>query len=166
MLLYPDLYFKNVQSIDLAELSASKIKGIILDVDNTLIDYKLTMPDGIKDWVGEAKRRDFKICILSNSNKKEKVSKVAKELGLEYLLNAKKPMKNGYKKALKILDLPNKECVAIGDQLFTDVIGANRMKIVSAYVEPINKREYWYTKWKRPIEECILKMYKRNNGRK
>ena len=51
--------------------------------------------------------------------------------------------------------------MAIGDQVFTDVIGANKMKIQSLYVEPINKKEYWYTMWKRPIEALILNIYKK-----
>lgn len=160
MLLYPNLYYKNVQSIDLDELYKLKIKGIILDVDNTLIDYKRIMPSEIKSWVTEAKNRNFKVCILSNSNKKDKISKVADELELEYIMAAKKPAKSGYRKILNLLKLSPEECAAVGDQVFTDVIGANRMKINSIYVEPINKKEYWYTKWKRPIEEWILNSYK------
>lgn len=161
MLLYPNFYYKNVQSINLEELDKIGIKGIILDVDNTLIDYKRIMPDGIKEWVKSAKEKKFKVCILSNSNRKDKISKVAEDLDIEYLMCAKKPMKSGYIKALDMLKLPSEKCIAIGDQVFTDVIGANRMKIVSAYVEPINEKEYWYTKWKRPIEAWILNAYKR-----
>ena len=129
MLLYPKFYYKNVQSIDLNMLYDIGIRGIILDVDNTLIDYKEVMPDGIKEWVTEAKNKDFRICILSNSNNKEKVSKVAEILNLEYIMSATKPLKRGFKKAIKLLNLKPEECVAIGDQVFTDVIGANKMKI-------------------------------------
>ena len=161
MLLYPKFYYENVQSIDLEELDKVGIKGIILDVDNTLIDYKRIMPQGIKEWVDEAKNKSFKVCILSNSNRKDKISKVAEDLNLEYIMYAKKPMKSGYVKVLKMLELPAEKCIAVGDQVFTDVIGANRMNIVSAYVEPINLKEYWYTKWKRPIEAWILNCYKK-----
>ena len=160
MLLYPKYYYKNVQSIDLEELYKAKIKGIILDVDNTLIDYKRIMPEEIKEWVKEAKNKSFKVCILSNSNKKDKIEKVASDLELKYIMSAKKPFRVGYIKVLRLLNLEPEECVAVGDQVFTDVIGANRMNINSVYVEPINKKEYWYTKWKRPIEEWILNKYK------
>ena len=162
MLLYPKFYYEKVQSIDLNELYKLGIRGIILDVDNTLIDYKRIMPEGIIEWVNEAKKLDFKVCILSNSNKKDKVSKVAADLEIEYLMSAKKPIKSGYKKALKLLELSPESCVAIGDQIFTDVIGANRMNINSIYVDPINTKEFWYTKWKRPIEAWILNCYKKN----
>lgn len=160
MLFYPKFYYKNVQSINLDELYKLGIRGIILDVDNTLIDYQRVMPSGIKEWVNDAKKRNFKVCILSNSNKKDKISKVAGDLKLEYLMSAKKPVKSGYIKALDLLNLSAEKCVAVGDQIFTDVIGANRMKINSIYVEPINTKEFWYTKWKRPIEAWILKRYK------
>ena len=161
MLLYPKFYYERVQSINLEELYKIGIRGIILDVDNTLIDYKRIMPEGIEEWVDKAKKMNFKVCILSNSNRKDKISKVAKDLSLEYLMMAKKPAKSGYFKALKLLNLEPEKCVAIGDQVFTDVIGANRMNIYSIYVEPINLKEYWYTKWKRPIEAWILNCYKK-----
>ena len=166
MLLYPKLYYKNVQSIDLDELDRLKIRGIILDVDNTLIDYKRIMPDEVKTWIEKAKNRNFKVCILTNSNRKDKVTKVASKLNLDYIMAAKKPSKCGYIKVLDLLKLKPEECVAVGDQIFTDVIGANRMKINSIYVEPINKMEYWYTKWKRPIEAIILNNYKSKLERK
>lgn len=161
MLLYPKFYYKNVQSIDLEELYKLGIRGIILDVDNTLIDYKRIMPEGIKEWVEMAKSKSFKVCILSNSNRKDKIKKVSEDLNIEYVMSAKKPAKSGYVKVLEMLRLPAEKCVAVGDQVFTDVIGANRMKIASAYVEPINEKEYWYTKWKRPIEAWILNAFKR-----
>ena len=163
MLLYPKLYYKNVQSINLDELYNLGIKGIILDVDNTLIDKEKVMPEGIVEWVETAKSKNFKVCILSNSNKKEKIETVAKKLNIDYLMFAKKPMKSGFKNALKLLNLNANECAAVGDQLFTDVLGANIMKINSIYVEPINENEYWYTKWKRPIEGLFLKRYMKGN---
>lgn len=161
MLLYPKFCYKNVQSIDLNLLYSLGIRGIILDVDNTLIDYKMVMPDGIKEWVKNAKNMGFKVCILSNSNKKEKVSSVAKILDLKYIMYGQKPFKKGFISALNLIGIPAEKCVAVGDQIFTDVIGANNMNINSIYVDPINKKEFWYTKWKRPIEAVILNSYKK-----
>ena len=166
MIFYPVFYYKNVQSIDLDVLIGHNIKGIILDVDNTLIDYNKVMPKDIVKWVQSAKDKGFKMCILSNSNKKGKVSKVANDLQLDYLMYAQKPFKKGFLKALDLLKLPAQECVAVGDQIFTDVIGANRMHIYSLYVEPINKKEYWYTAWKRPIEAIVIKKYLNKCNRK
>lgn len=156
MVLFPDMYYKNVQSIDLKDLEEKEIKGIAIDVDNTLIDYNQVVSDEVIDWVNKAKDAGYKICILSNSNNKSKVEKVANTLGLDYIMVAKKPFKTGFKKVLKHLELSEKDVAVIGDQVFTDVLGANRMNMISIYVEPINKKEYWYTSWKRPIEAFIL----------
>lgn len=156
MILFPDMYYKNVQSIDLKDLEEKNIKGIAIDVDNTLIDYNQVVSSEIIEWVKKIKNAGYKICILSNSNNKEKVEKVATTLELDYIMVARKPFKTGFKKILKIFELPKENVAVIGDQVFTDVLGANRMDMFSIYVEPINKKEYWYTKWKRPIEAFIL----------
>ena len=163
MLLYPNYYFENVQSIPFDIFSKKGIKGIILDVDNTLIDYSIAMPTEIKNWVKSAKEAGFKICILSNSSKEEKVSFVAHELMLDYFMSAKKPLKRGFKKVLQYLGYRPEECVAIGDQIFTDVLGANLMHISSIYVKPMNATEHWYTKWKRPFEAIILRKFLRRD---
>ena len=156
MVSFPDMYYKNVQSIDLDILAKKGVKGIAIDVDNTLIDYSQIVSTEVIEWVSKVKESGYKICILSNSNNKNKVKKVADVLGLDYIMVAKKPLKTGFKKVLKHLELPNENVAVIGDQVFTDVLGANRMNMISIYVEPINKKEYWYTSWKRPIEAFIL----------
>ena len=156
MILYPKLYYKNVQSVDIAELKEHGVKGIAIDIDNTLIDYKQEVSDDVAKWVDDVRNSDIKICILSNSNNKAKVTKVANRLNLDYIMLAKKPLKCGFKKVLKKLDMEPASVASIGDQVFTDVLGANMMNMVSVYVEPINKKEYWYTKWKRPLESYIL----------
>lgn len=156
MVLFPDMYYKNVQSIELKELEENGVKGIAIDVDNTLIDYTQEVSDEVIEWVKKVKEAGYKICILSNSNNKNKVEKVANILNLNYIMVAKKPFKTGFKKVLKQLNLAEENVAVIGDQVFTDILGANRMNMISIYVEPINKKEYWYTKWKRPIEAFIL----------
>jgi predicted HAD superfamily phosphohydrolase YqeG len=65
----------------------------------------------------------------------------------------------GYIKGAKVLELPISEIAMVGDQILTDVVGANGVHMHSIYVRPINKKEYWYTAWKRPIEDFILKHY-------
>lgn len=156
MLLFPKLYFHNVQSINVEDFTQNGIKGIALDVDNTLIDYTKVLSAQVIEWVNRIKSAGIKICILSNSNNTKKVGTVANTLGLDYIMIAKKPLKSGFKKAIAKLELKPEEIAVIGDQVFTDVLGANRMNMFSIYVEPINKKEYWYTKWKRPIESFIL----------
>ncbi|MBO5142489.1 MAG: YqeG family HAD IIIA-type phosphatase [Clostridia bacterium] len=157
--LKPDLIYKGVQYIELDELKKRGIEGILLDIDNTLIDYRKEVSEEIANWVKDAKKQGFKMCILSNSNKLEKITKVAKKVEMEYISFAKKPSKSGFLKAAKLLNIENNKIAMVGDQVFTDVLGANKVNMLSIYVEPINKKEYWYTKWKRPIEALILKYF-------
>ena len=159
MIFYPKGYFNKVSEISLEYLKENKIKGLILDVDNTLIDYYRNISEETINWANSLKENGIKMCILSNSNKKEKVKEVAGKLGLEYSYFGMKPLKRGFKKAKKMLALENNEIAAVGDQIFTDVIGSNRMKMFSILVEPIEEKDILVTLIKRPIENYIKKQY-------
>lgn len=159
MIFYPKGYFNKVSEITLEYLKENNIKGLILDVDNTLIDYYKNISEDTIKWVNSLKKSEIKICILSNSNKQEKVKDVASKLNLDYMYFAMKPLKRGFKKAKKLLDLENEEIAAVGDQIFTDVVGANRMKMFSILVEPIKEKDIFVTLLKRPIENYIKKKY-------
>lgn len=163
MIFYPKGYFKKVSEISLEYLKENNIKGLILDVDNTLIDYYKNISEETINWAKTLKQNGIKMCILSNSNKEEKVKDVASKLELEYTYFGMKPFKKGFKKAIKMLDLKNNEIAAVGDQIFTDVIGANRMGIYSILVEPIAEKDIFVTLIKRPIENYIKKKYMENN---
>ncbi len=157
--LKPDLIYKGVPAIEYEVLKERKIEGILLDIDNTLIDYTQKLSDEIISWVKEAKKQGFKLCILSNSNKMDKIIPIAERLEVKYVSFAKKPAKAGFLRAAQLLNLKACQIAMVGDQVFTDVLGANRVGMVSIYVEPINTKEYWYTKWKRPIESAILNAF-------
>ena len=159
MIFYPKGYFNKVSEISLEYLKENSIQGLILDVDNTLIDYYKNMSEETINWANNLKQNGIKMCILSNSDKKEKVKEVASKLGLEYTYFGMKPLKRGFKKAKKMLDLENTQIAAVGDQIFTDVIGANRMKMHSILVEPIKEKDMFVTLVKRPIENYIKKKY-------
>jgi len=159
MIFYPNGYFNKVSKISLEYLKENNIKGLILDVDNTLIDYYKNISKDTVNWVNNLKQNGIKLCILSNSNKKEKVKEVAIKLGLEYTYFGTKPLKRGFKKAKEMLNLENNEIAAVGDQIFTDVLGSNRMKMFSILVEPIEEKDIWVTVLKRPIENYIKKKY-------
>jgi len=160
MILYPNGYFNKVSDITLDYIKRNSIKGLILDVDNTLIDYYRNMSEDTITWVNELKQNGIKMCILSNSNKKDKIVEVASKLKIEnYSYFEKKPLKSGFKKAKKMLKLEVHEIAVVGDQIFTDVLGANRMKMHSILVEPIQEKDMLATLVKRPIEKYIKKKY-------
>lgn len=159
MILYPNLYCKNVMAITMDILQKNNIKGLILDVDNTLIDIDRNMDSRVKEWVDELKKDGIKMCIVSNTNKVDKVKKVSETLDLPYFYFAKKPFKGGFKKAKELLQLEYENIAAVGDQIMTDVVGANRCKIFSILVEPISEKDIFITKVKRPIERLIINRY-------
>ncbi len=166
MTVYPKGFFKRITDIDYKYLKDNNILGLILDVDNTLINYNEELSEDIINWIDMQKKNKIKMCILSNSNKVKKIQKVANKLELEYIYFAMKPFKNGFNRALRILNLKNENVAVIGDQIFTDVIGANRMKMHSILVEPIEKKDIFITVLKRPIENMIKHRYIRKKENK
>lgn len=166
MKLYPNLYLANVKEITLEILKENKIKGLILDVDNTLIDYDKNLIEGAKKWCDNLKQNGIKICILSNTNKVKKVETVAKILDLEYIYFAHKPNKKGFYKAQELLGLKPNEIATVGDQVFTDVLGGNRVGMFTILTKPIDKRDIAITKIKRPFEKVVIKKYLKNKGEK
>ena len=159
--LYPNLYLKKVEDIKIETLIKNKIKLIILDVDNTLIDYYKNLSEEVIKWAKEMKGQGIKLYILSNTNNKEKVKNVAEELDIQYKNFAMKPLKKGFKFIEKQTNIKPENIAVVGDQIFTDVLGGNRSNMFTILVDPIdNKKEYWYTAWKRPIENKIKKNHK------
>ena len=166
MILYPNAHFNNVREITIDFLKNNKINALILDVDNTLIDYdKNLSPDTIK-WAEDLKENKIKLYILSNTNKQEKVKEVAKKLQVEYIYFAKKPLKSGFRKIQKILKEESKNIGVVGDQIFTDVVGGNRCKMFTILVEPIAEKDIWITLIKRPIENAIKRKYMKKQEQK
>lgn len=164
--LYPNLYLKRVEDITIEILIKNKIKLLILDVDNTLIDYYKKLSENIISWAKEMKGQGIKLYILSNTNDKKKVEEVANKLKIEYKHFAMKPLKRGFKYIQKQINIKPENIGVVGDQIFTDIIGGNRSKMFTILVDPIdNKKDYWYTAWKRPIENKIKKKYKIEEGK-
>lgn len=159
--LYPNLYFKKVEDIKIEILIKNKIKLLILDVDNTLIDYYKILSENVINWAKEMKGQGIKLYILSNTNNEEKVKTVAKKLDIKYKHFAMKPLKRGFKYVQKETNIKPQNIAVVGDQIFTDVLGGNRSKMFTILVDPINnEKDYWYTAWKRPIENKIKNKYK------
>ncbi len=166
MNLYPDLYLDSVKNINAELLKKNNIKGLILDVDNTLIDYYKNLVNGAEKWCEELKNEGIKCIIVSNSHNKDKISTVAEKLNIDYIMFAKKPFKTGFKKALKELELDAGSVAVVGDQLSTDIWGAKRMKMFSILVKQVDKKDIFVTKVKRPIENAIIRNYLKKKGAK
>ena len=164
MILYPKQHFNNVREIKIEFLKENQIKALILDVDNTLIDFDRNLAEETIQWAEDLKEQGIKLYILSNSNKKEKVKTVAEKLKIEYEYFGKKPLKTGFKKVQKKLDEKAENIGVVGDQIFTDVLGGNICKMFTILVEPIAEKDIWITLLKRPIENAIKNKYKQRKG--
>ena len=163
--LYPNLYLKKVEDITIETLIKNKIKLLILDVDNTLIDYYKKLSEEVIKWTKEMKGQGIKLYILSNTNDEKKVEEVAKKLEIQYKHFAMKPLKKGFKYIEKQTNIKPENIAVVGDQIFTDILGGNRSKMFTILVEPINReKDYWYTAWKRPIENKIKQKYTEKTG--
>lgn len=165
MNLYPNLYVQKVEDITIEKLIKNKIKVLILDVDNTLIDYYKNLSDNIINWAKEMKGQGIKLYILSNTNNKQKVIYVAEKLDIPYKHFAMKPLKKGFRYIEKKINVKAENIAVIGDQIFTDILGGNRCKMFTILVDPIDKKkDFWYTAWKRPIENKIKEKFKTKEG--
>ncbi len=155
MKIYPKGYFNKVENITIEYLIQNQIKVLILDVDNTLIDYYQNLSSSVIQWAKSLKQQGIKLYILSNTNNKEKVEKVAKQIEIPYKNFAMKPFKKGFLQIQKETQEKPEEIAVVGDQIFTDILGGNRCHMHTILVDPINPKDYWYTAWKRPIENKI-----------
>ncbi len=164
MSIYPRCYFNKITDIGIETFKDNGIEAIILDVDNTLLDFDLNVVEGLEEWFRVLSENNIKALIVSNSNKTDKIEKVASLLNIEYIKFALKPLKTGLKKAQKKLGIENQKIAVIGDQIFTDVIGANRCKMFSILVKPLNEKDLWMTRFKRPIENFVIKKYLKSRG--
>ena len=166
MNLYPKELLNSVEEITIELIKKNKLKALILDVDNTLIDYDKNLSEEKITWAKSLKGQGVKLYILSNSNKKEKVEAVANKLEIPYVLFAKKPSKKGFLKIQNELKLKPEEIGVVGDQIFTDIIGGNRCNMFTILVEPVDKKDLLITAWKRPLEEKIKRNFKKHKGEK
>ena len=159
-MLLPKSYIKNVGELDLDKLWQEGKRGIICDIDNTLCrDEQFEVEAFAVDFVKKAKEKGFKICLMSN-NGKARVEPVAKFLDCPFHYKAHKPKKEAYLTCLEKMGICPENAVMVGDQLFTDILGANRMGIYSVLVRPIDKKEIVGIRLKRPFEKIVLIFYK------
>ncbi len=151
------MYVDSICNIDLRKLKKTKkIKGIIVDLDNTLVAWgKNEIDNKIIDWVEEAKKLGLKICIVSNTNSK-RVAEFAKIFNIPYHSKYFKPFSIAFNNGLKILDTKKSETVVIGDQIFTDIFGGNRLKLLTILVVPIVKKDSIGTFLHRNFEKIII----------
>lgn len=157
-LLTPDLHVDSVLDLDLEKVKANNIKGLIIDIDNTLVSWELKYAsDKTKEWLLNLEKEGFKVCLVSN-NTEDRVVTFNEKLKLPAIHRAAKPRIGAFKKAMEIMGTEVSNTAIIGDQIFTDVLGGNRMNIFTILVVPIEGKEFWWTTFVRKVERHVLKL--------
>lgn len=157
--------YKTVYDIDYNKLYEEGKRIILMDIDNTLIPYDVVSPEQkLIDLINQIINIGFRIVFISN-NHKRRVEPFARLFNSDYVYSAWKPMKKGYKRALKFTKHKHiNEIIAIGDQVMTDVLGANKVGIRCILVKPLKiVNEKWYTKLNRRVENRIIGKLKKNH---
>lgn len=159
----PNSYVKSVFEINIDELANNGVKGIITDLDNTLVGWDVKTPTiEIKEWFKKAKEAGITITIVSNNNE-QRVSSFSKDLEVDFLFKARKPMGKAFKKAINHMQIKPEETVVVGDQMLTDVFGGNRNGLFTIMVVPVKRTDGFITKFNRMIERRLLNHFK-NKG--
>ncbi|WP_072887967.1 YqeG family HAD IIIA-type phosphatase [Ornithinibacillus halophilus] len=157
----PNEHVKSIFEIKPSLLKEKGIKGIITDLDNTLVawDVRSATPEVI-EWFQSMKDHDIKVTIISN-NKEERVKFFSEPLGSPYVFSARKPLRRAFKKAAVEMGLEREEIVVIGDQLLTDVLGGNSAGLYTILVVPIVETDEKITRINRTIERRILRYFRK-----
>lgn len=155
-LFIPDIYQQSIYTIDYKKLHKNGIKCLLFDLDNTIAPYNTLEPDQKVKELFARLENDFKIIIISNNNK-NRLRPFKEKLNVDTAYSSKKPFKGKYKKILELYKFKVSEVACIGDQLLTDILGANRMGFTSILVNRIAKYETIFTRINRFFESFILK---------
>ena len=160
-ILMPYRVFDSVRDLTLEQLAQLDIRGLIIDVDNTLTPPNAMQPsDGVTQWLCMLHQNDVRVVLLSN-NSHTRVEPFAKKLGLPFLANALKPLPFGIHRALKLMQLPKSQVAVLGDQIFTDIAGANLSGIRGILVKPVHEKETAFFRFKRRLEQPAIDRYYR-----
>ncbi len=152
----PDYVFDSVADIPLDFFEHEDIKALILDLDNTLTTHNNPEPDPERyGWFMRLVNSELKMIIVSN-NHPERVKPFAEFLGLDFVPDGKKPLPKGYNEACRRLNIPKKNIAAVGDQIFTDVMGCKAAGIRSIFVFPIEPETGFWFRVKRKLEKPLL----------
>lgn len=161
---YPDDYVASTYVIDFDKLYTEGYRGLIFDIDNTLVPHGAPADQRTIRLFEMLRRIGFDTCLISN-NQEPRVKPFAEKVGSKYVYNAHKPSTKNYKKAMELMSTDEKNTIFIGDQLFTDVWGAKRTGIESILVKPIHPKEEIQIVLKRYLEKIVLYFYKRDKKR-
>ncbi len=160
---YPDARAASSYEIDYASWYREGIRGVIFDIDNTLVMHGAPATPEAVALFQKLRNIGLDTCLISN-NKAERVAPFAEAVGSRFMSKASKPSRRGYMEAMRLMGTNRNNTLFVGDQLFTDVWGANRCGIRTVLVHPIDPHEEIQIVLKRFLEKPVLWMYERKKA--
>ena len=155
---FPDRYVVSAYVIDFEKLYEEGYRGLIFDIDNTLVPHGAPADARAEALFKRLKKRGFRCCLISN-NQEPRVKMFNEKIQVDYVYDAHKPSTKNYIKAMEIMGTDRNNTVFVGDQLFTDVWGAKRTGIANILVKPIHPKEEFQIVLKRYLEKIVLDFY-------
>ena len=155
---FPDEYLDSAYAVDYEKLYQQGYRGVLFDIDNTLVPHGAPADKRARELFQRLKKLGFSCCLVSN-NKKKRVEPFAREVGVKYIEMAAKPSRRGYQRAMERLGTNPGNTVFIGDQLFTDILGAKNAGLKNILVKPIHPKEEIQVVLKRYLEKFVLHFY-------
>lgn len=162
---FPEEQAESAYEIAYDELFRQGYRGVIFDIDNTLVEHGADADERAVKLFQRLKKTGWKSCLLSN-NKEERVKRFNREIHTQYIYKAGKPSKKGYYEAMKRMGTRPENTVFVGDQLFTDVWGAKRAGLKNILVKPIDPREEIQIVLKRRLERIVLYFWRKEQKKK
>lgn len=157
----PDQHVKSIFEIQPESLKEKGIKGIITDLDNTLVEWdRPSATPKLIEWFDNMRKHEILVTIVSN-NIEKRVKAFSDPLQIPFIFQARKPMGRAFNKALKEMGLKKGETVVIGDQLLTDVLGGNRSGFHTILVVPVAQTDGFVTRFNRKVERRILNWFRK-----
>lgn len=157
----PTQHAKDIFEITPESLMENGIKGVITDLDNTLVEWdRPNATPRLVKWLEEMKNSNIKITIVSNNNE-SRVKAFSEPLDIPFISAARKPFRRAFNQALQQMALKKEETVVIGDQLLTDVLGGNRGGFRTILVVPVAQTDGFFTRFNRMVERRILNWFQK-----
>ncbi|OLN32228.1 YqeG family HAD IIIA-type phosphatase [Desulfosporosinus metallidurans] len=157
----PTLQAPSLDLISVEQLVRDGIRGLIIDLDNTMTPWNdVNVGPKVAEWFIRVKDAGIQACVVSNNKKRQRVAVVAERVGIPFVFRATKPRRKAFKAGMDLLGTGQKDTAVIGDQLFTDILGGNRLGLYTILVTPINDHEFIGTRLMRRVEKLLVWMMK------
>ena len=159
--LYPTERKNSAYAIDYEKMYSKGYRGILFDIDNTLVPHDAPVDSRAIKLLKRLRKIGFSCCFISN-NGEARVASFNEKIDSKYVFDAKKPSKIGFQKAMDLCKSNQENTIVIGDQIFTDIWGANKLGIYCILVDPMDSKEPWTIFLKRKLEKIVLSFYERD----